>query len=144
MKLNILLVEDNPGDAHLARKGLKKLRIENEVFLVTDGLQAMQFLKKEGPYESVRRPDLILLDLNLPGKHGHEVLTEIKQSPEFKSIPVMILTSSTNETDVRKSYLNYANCYLVKPMEVDEYIKLTDSIGNFWMERVRLPAPLTA
>jgi len=131
MKLNLLLVEDNPGDAHLVRKGLNRLPMGNEVHLVTDGLQAIQFLKKEGIFEKMPRPDLIILDLNLPGKHGHEVLSDIKQNPEWKAIPVIVLSSSSSESDIRKSSMNHANAYLVKPMELADYMHLTDTIGAF-------------
>jgi chemotaxis family two-component system response regulator Rcp1 len=139
-KIKILLVEDNLGDAKIIRKCLDDLPFEHELFVVGDGIQAISFLEQAGPFIGSPRPDFILLDLNLPGKSGHEVLHEIKQRDDLKSIPVIILTSSTNESDISKSYDDYANCYLVKPMDLAGLLTLTAALGAFWMDLAKLPS----
>jgi two-component system, chemotaxis family, response regulator Rcp1 len=135
----ILLVEDNPGDADLARETLTVSKIKNNLYVVNDGEKAMDFLKKKGEYASVPRPDIILLDLNLPRKDGREVLAEIKQDDDLKRIPVVILTSSKADEDVIKSYNLHANCYITKPLDFSQFTKVVQSIENFWLTIVKLP-----
>ncbi|MBE0647794.1 MAG: response regulator [Bacteroidales bacterium] len=137
--IDILLVEDNPGDARLAKEALKDSKLRNNLFIVDDGELAMKFLKKEAPYEDVPRPDLILLDLNLPKKDGKEVLKEIKTDEDLKRIPVVILTMSKSEEDIFKSYNLHANCFITKPIDFDQFIKVVQSIENFWLTIVKLP-----
>lgn len=137
--VEILLVEDNPGDADLARDALEKGRVKNNLHVVTDGEAAMAFLYKQGAFEKAPRPDLILLDLNLPKKDGREVLAEIKLAPDLKRIPVVVLTTSRAEEDVLKSYNLHANCYLAKPIHVDRFFGMVRSIEDFWLTIVVLP-----
>ncbi len=137
--IDILLVEDNSGDARLAKEALKDSKIRNNLNVVADGEEAMKYLKKEGEYSDVPRPDLILLDLNLPKKDGREVLKEIKESDEFKRIPVVILTISKAEEDILKSYNLHANCYITKPIDLGQFMKVVKSIENFWLTIVKLP-----
>jgi len=137
--VEILLVEDNPGDADLARETLLNSKIKNNLHVVNDGEKAMQFLRKEHPYDSMPRPDIILLDLNLPRKDGREVLAEIKQDDHLKRIPVVILTSSKADEDVIRSYNLHANCYISKPLDFKQFTKVVHSIENFWLTIVRLP-----
>lgn len=137
--IDILLVEDNPGDADLAREALISSKIHNSLHVVNDGEKAMAFLKKTGDYTSAPRPDLILLDLNLPRKDGREVLAEIKQDDDLKRIPVVILTSSKADEDVIKSYDLHANCYITKPLDFFQFTKVIQSIENFWLTIVVLP-----
>ncbi len=137
--IDILLVEDNPGDSRLAKEALKDSKLKNNLFIVDDGEEAMKFLKKESPYENVPRPDLILLDLNLPKKDGREVLKEIKTDDHLKRIPVVILTMSKAEEDIFKSYNLHANCFITKPIDLDQFIKVVQSIENFWLTIVKLP-----
>lgn len=135
----ILLVEDNPGDADLARETLLASKIKNNLHVVSDGEKAMDFLRQKGAYTSVPRPDIILLDLNLPRKDGREVLAEIKQDDDLKRIPVVILTSSKADEDVIKSYNLHANCYITKPLDFFQFTKVVQSIENFWLTIVKLP-----
>ncbi len=137
--VEILLVEDNPGDADLARDALEKGKVKNNLHVVTDGEAAMAFLNKQGSYETAPRPDLILLDLNLPKKDGREVLAEIKVDPDLKRIPVVVLTTSRDEEDVLKSYNLHANCYLAKPIQLDQFFGMVRSIEDFWLSIVILP-----
>jgi len=137
--IDILLVEDNPGDARLAKEALKDSKLKNNLFIVNDGEEAMKFLKKENPYEDVTRPDLILLDLNLPKKDGREVLKEIKTDENLKRIPVVILTMSKAEEDIFQTYNLHANCFITKPIDLDQFIKVVQSIENFWLTIVKLP-----
>jgi chemotaxis family two-component system response regulator Rcp1 len=137
--IEILLVEDNPGDVRLAVEALRDAKVANRLHIVEDGVEAMSFLRCEGRYADVPRPDLILLDLNLPRKDGREVLTEIKQNTELKRIPVVILTSSAAEQDVVQAYNLYANCYITKPMDLDQFLKVVRSIEDFWLIVVTLP-----
>lgn len=137
--IDILLVEDNPGDADLAREALEGGKINNQLFVVTDGEAAMKFLFNLGRFEDVPRPDLILLDLNLPRKDGREVLAEIKAHSDLKRIPVVILTTSQSEEDVLKSYDLHANCYITKPIDLTQFIKVVQSIEDFWLSIVVLP-----
>jgi len=137
--IEILLVEDNPGDADLAREALVSSKFKNSLHVVNDGEKAMAFLRKTGEYTSAPRPDLILLDLNLPRKDGREVLAEIKQDDNLKRIPVVILTSSKADEDVIKSYNLHANCYITKPLDFFQFTKVVQSIENFWLSIVVLP-----
>ena len=137
--IEILLVEDNPGDADLAREALMDSKLNNNLFTVDDGVKAMDYLHKRGEYMDAVRPDLILLDLNLPRKDGREVLAEIKTHPDLKRIPVVILTTSRAEEDVLKTYNLHANCYITKPINLDQFIHVVQSIENFWLSIVVLP-----
>ncbi len=137
--IDILLVEDNPGDVFLITNSLSTSQMPNTLYHVTDGIEAMAFLRQENSYATVVRPHLILLDLNLPNKNGFEVLQEIKADPDLKHLPVVVLTSSRAEQDVLKSYRLYASCYISKPFEVNEFDKAVKSIESFWLQRVQLP-----
>jgi len=136
--VKILLVEDNPADARLIVEVFKDFKKSN-IYIVEDGVAAMDFLNKKGEYENVPRPDIILLDLNLPKKDGREVLKEIKEDPELRCIPVVILTTSSAIEDIVKTYSNYANCYITKPVDFDQFLKVVQSIENFWLTIVKLP-----
>ena len=137
--VEILLVEDSPGDIRLTQEALKESKISNNLHVVMDGEEAIAFLKKEGKFSEKPRPDLILLDLNLPKKDGREVLAEIKKDEDLKRIPVVVLTISEAEEDVLKSYNLYANCYITKPVDLNQFIKVILSIENFWFTIVKLP-----
>jgi two-component system response regulator len=137
--IEVLLVEDSPGDVRLTREAFKDAKVHINLHVVTDGAKAMAFLKCEGEYANVPRPDLILLDLNLPKKDGREVLEEIKESPTLKSIPVVILTTSSSEADILGSYRLHANCYITKPVGLEGFLKVVKSIDGFWLSVVRLP-----
>ncbi len=137
--IEILLVEDNPGDARLAREALNDSKIRNELYHVEDGLQAMQFLRRQAAYAGVPLPDLILLDLNLPKKDGREVLAEIKEDPRLRLIPVVVMTTSGAERDLLKSYDLGANAYIVKPMDLERFIEVVHAVENFWFAIVKLP-----
>ncbi|AGB32948.1 response regulator receiver protein [Natrinema pellirubrum DSM 15624] len=135
----ILLVEDNPGDVRLTKEAFKQGRIENDLYVVSDGTEALEFLSKHGEYADVPRPDLILLDLNLPGKDGEDVLEDLKADPKLQSIPVIVLTSSRAEEDIARSYELHANAYLTKPVDPDEFIETVRAFEKFWFSVVRLP-----
>ncbi|MFA9414969.1 response regulator [Natrinema sp. HArc-T2] len=135
----ILLVEDNPGDVRLTREAFKQGRIENDLHVVSDGFEALSFLAQEDEYADVPRPDLILLDLNLPRKDGEDVLKELKDDPALRSIPVIVLTSSSAEEDIARSYELHANAYLTKPVDPDEFIETVRAFEKFWFSVVRLP-----
>ena len=137
--VNILLAEDNLGDAYLISTALAKSEIPYKIHNVVNGEAVMAFLRKEREYANASRPDLILLDLNLPLKHGFEVLEEIKSSPELKMIPVIVLTSSNSETDILKSYNLSASCYLIKPVDFNDFCNEIKSLENFWLKFVQLP-----
>jgi chemotaxis family two-component system response regulator Rcp1 len=137
--IKILLVEDNPGDARLAVEALKDSKINNKLYHVEDGVEAMQFLRREAEYDGVPLPDLILLDLNLPRKDGREVLEEIKDDPELKVIPVVVLTTSEAERDLVKTYGLHANAYVVKPIDLERFIEVVRAIEDFWFTIVKLP-----
>ncbi len=137
--VEILLVEDNPGDVLLTQEALRDGKIHTRLSVVQDGEQAMRFLRRQPPYEAAPRPDLILLDLNLPRKSGQEVLAEIKGDDFFKRIPVVILTSSQAEQDILRSYDLCANCYVTKPVSLDQFIRVVHSIEEFWLTVVKLP-----
>ena len=137
--IDILLVEDNPGDAELAREALADSKLANRLETVEDGEEAMEYLLQQGKYKNAVRPDLILLDLNLPKKDGREVLAEIKTHEELKRIPVVVLTTSKDEEDVLKAYNLHANCYITKPIDLTQFIKVVKSIEDFWLSIVVLP-----
>lgn len=138
--IEILLVEDNPSDVRLTVEALKEGRVSNKLSVVKDGVEAMAFLRRTGKFKNARRPDLILLDLNLPKKDGREVLAEIKKDPKLKLIPVVILTTSKAEKDVLKTYKLHANCYIPKPVDLERFITVVKAIENFWLSVVKLPS----
>lgn len=137
--VEILLVEDNPGDARLTKEALKDGKVYNRLTVVPDGVEALAYLRREGQYAGAAQPDLILLDLNLPRKDGREVLEEIKADDGLKRIPVVILTSSSAEPDVLKSYGLHANCYVTKPVDLDQFMAAVKAIEDFWLTVVTLP-----
>jgi chemotaxis family two-component system response regulator Rcp1 len=137
--LNILLVEDNPGDVRLTQEALREAKIANTVWIARDGEAAMEFLRQQGDHAGAPRPDLVLLDLNLPRKDGREVLEEVKRDPALHRIPVIVLTTSSADRDVLLSYDLHANCYIKKPIEYEEFIGAVRGIENFWLKIVRLP-----
>lgn len=137
--IDILLVEDNPGDARLAKEALKDSKLKNNLHIAEDGIEAMEFLNKKGQFANAPRPDLILLDLNLPRKDGREVLADIKSDESLKRIPVVILTTSQAEEDIIKSYNLHANCFITKPIDLNQFIKVVKSIEDFWLTIVKLP-----
>ncbi|WP_420828894.1 response regulator [Desulfobulbus rhabdoformis] len=137
--VEILLVEDNPGDVRLTIEGLKEGKVKNNLHVVEDGVEALSFLHKEGKYADAVRPDLILLDLNLPKKDGREVLTVIKSDNDLCHIPVVVLTTSKAEQDILKAYSLHANCYITKPVDLDQFISVVESIEDFWFTIVKLP-----
>ncbi len=138
--IEILLVEDNPGDVRLTREALKEAKVINRLTVVKDGVEALAFLRRQDPYTQAPRPHLILLDLNLPKKDGREVLAEIKVDEDLKRIPVVILTTSQDERDVFKSYHFHANCYITKPVDLEQFMQVVKSIEEFWLGIVVLPA----
>ncbi|MBN2444391.1 MAG: response regulator [Spirochaetales bacterium] len=138
--IEILLVEDNYGDIVLTREAFKESKLHNNLSIVKDGVEALAFLKREGEYADAVRPDIILLDLNLPKKTGVEVLNEIKANPELKTIPVVILTCSKNEDDILETYNSHANCYITKPVDFNKFINVIKSLKNFWLDVVKLPS----
>ena len=137
--IEVLLVEDNPADVRLTQEALKEGRVLNHLSAVSDGIEAMKFLRREGAYRDAPRPDLILLDLNLPKKNGRQVLEEIKSDPDLRRIPVMVLTTSSAERDLREAYTAHANCYITKPMDLDQFMTVVKSIEHFWFNIVTLP-----
>ncbi|MBN3951171.1 MAG: response regulator [Nostoc sp.] len=139
MPIQVLLVEDNPGDAQLTRIALENSKISIDLNVVEDGVEAMAFLRKQEKYVKAAHPDIILLDLNLPRKDGREVLAEIKADENLKRIPVVILTTSQAEEDILKAYNLFANCYISKPVDFDQFVKIVESIENFWFAIVKLP-----
>ncbi len=136
----ILLVEDCPGDVRLTREALRENRMGNNLHVVADGVEALSFLWRKGKHAHAPRPDLILLDLNLPRKDGREVLTEVKADDGLRRIPVVVLTTSEAEDDIQKAYDRHANCYVTKPVELDEFINVVKSIERFWLAVVKLPS----
>jgi chemotaxis family two-component system response regulator Rcp1 len=137
--IEILLVEDNLGDARLAAEALKENKVRNNLYHVVDGVEAMAFLQRRGDYATAPRPDLVLLDLNLPRKDGREVLAEIKEDHELKLVPIVVLTTSEAEMDLIKTYDLHANAYIVKPIDLDRFIEVVRAIENFWFTIVKLP-----
>ena len=140
--IEILLVEDNPGDVRLTIEALKEAKVINHLTVVKDGVEALAFLRRQGSYDTAPRPHLILLDLNLPRKDGREVLADIKADDNLKRIPVVVLTTSQDEQDVLKSYNLHANCYITKPVGLDQFVRVVRSIEDFWLGIVVLPASL--
>ncbi|MEC4682164.1 MAG: response regulator [Nitrospirota bacterium] len=139
--VEFLLVEDNPGDVRLTREALRDSKVRNNLNVLGDGMSAMAFLRREPPYEEALRPDIILLDLNLPRMDGREVLSQIKADPSLKRIPVVVITSSEAEEDILKTYDLHVNCYVTKPVDLDQFIKVVQSIETFWLTIVQLPGP---
>ncbi len=139
MSIEILLIEDNPGDVELTKIALEDSKISVNLNIVEDGVEAIAFLRREGKYANVPHPDIVLLDLNLPKKDGREVLAEIKADEKLKRIPVVVLTTSQAEEDVLKVYNLSANCYITKPVDFDQFVKIVQSIENFWFTIVKLP-----
>ena len=137
--IEVLLVEDNPGDVRLTREALKEGKIRNNLSVAKDGVEALAFLRREGEYAGAPRPDVILLDLNLPRKDGRQVLEEVKRDATLRQIPVVILTSSQAEEDICRAYDLHANCYISKPVDLDQFIKVVKSIEDFWFTVVKLP-----
>ncbi len=137
--VEILMVEDNPADARLTEEALKEGLLCNRLHLARDGVEAMKFLRREEPFRDAPRPDVVLLDLNLPRKDGREVLAEIKTDPSLKNIPVVVLTTSEAEQDIVKSYALHANCYVTKPVDLQRFIEIVRQIETFWLQIVKLP-----
>jgi len=137
--IEILLVEDNPGDVRLTREALKEDKVRNNLHVVEDGLAALAWLRREGEFAGVPRPDIILLDLNLPKKDGREVLSEIKTDGDLKRIPVVVLTTSKAEEDVLRAYNFNANCYITKPVDLEQFVRVVKAIEEFWLTIVKLP-----
>jgi two-component system, chemotaxis family, response regulator Rcp1 len=138
--IDILLVEDNPGDVRLTMEALKEGKVHNRLSVAPDGVEALAFLRQQGVYTDAPRPDVILLDLNLPKKDGREVLAEIKTDESLCRIPVVILTTSKAEEDILRSYELHANCYVTKPVDLEQFMKVVKSIEDFWFSIVRLPS----
>jgi two-component system, chemotaxis family, response regulator Rcp1 len=139
MAINVLLIEDNPGDVRLTQEAFREANRSIHLHVASDGVEAMQFLRREGQHADAPRPDLVLLDLNLPKMDGREVLGQIKEDEALKTIPTVILTTSDAEADIVRSYQLRANCYLTKPVQLDEFEGLVKSINDFWLTRVKLP-----
>jgi two-component system, chemotaxis family, response regulator Rcp1 len=137
--IEILLVEDNPGDVRLTIEGLNEGKVRNNLNVARDGVEALRFLRRQGSFSNAPRPDLILLDLNLPRMDGREVLAEVKADPAFKTIPVVVLTTSRADQDVFRSYELQANCYITKPVDLEQFITVVRSIEDFWLSIVTLP-----
>jgi two-component system, chemotaxis family, response regulator Rcp1 len=137
--IEILLVEDNPGDVRLTLELFKDCKLQNKIHVTKDGVEAIAFLRRTGAYTQAVRPDVIFLDLNLPKKNGREVLAEIKEDPELKRIPVVVLTGSQAEEDIVKSYNLHANCYISKPVDLDQFVNVIKTIQEFWFSIVKLP-----
>jgi chemotaxis family two-component system response regulator Rcp1 len=138
--IQVLLVEDNPGDVRLTKEALKEGKMLNRVTVVGDGVEALSFLRRQGKYADAGQPDLILLDLNLPKKDGRQVLAEIKADPGLKRIPVVVLTTSSAEEDILKTYDLHANCYITKPVDLEQFMHVVKSIEDFWVTVVKLPS----
>ena len=137
--IDILLAEDSPGDADLAKEALDESKLKNRLYTVVDGQEALDFLFKKGKYKNVPRPDLMLLDLNMPRVDGREVLKIVKEDENLRSIPIVILTTSKAEEDIIKSYKLHANCYISKPLNLDKFMEVVSAIENFWISIVALP-----
>ena len=139
-KLHILLVEDSASDTMLIRRSFARSKLDHTLYCVEDGEKAIAFLKRDGEYQQVTRPDLIILDLNLPRLDGREVLAKIKEDPDLKRIPVIVLTTSNAEQDIMRSYELHANCYIVKPFDVYDFLQIANFIEQFWLSTVTLPS----
>jgi two-component system, chemotaxis family, response regulator Rcp1 len=144
MPIQVLLVEDSPGDVRLTQEAFREAKVRINLHVASDGADAMAFLGHEGTHVDAPRPDLILLDLNLPKKDGREVLAEIKGNSTLQTIPVVILTTSESETDILKSYMLHANCYITKPVSLEGFLKVVKSIDNFWLSVVKFPPDVTS
>jgi two-component system, chemotaxis family, response regulator Rcp1 len=138
--IEILLVEDNAADVRLTEEALKEGKVRNNLHVARDGMEALEFLRREGKHAKATRPDLILLDLNLPRRDGREVLADIKNDPDLRLIPVVVLTTSSAEADILKSYKLHANCYITKPVDLEQFVSVVKSIDDFWLTVVRLPS----
>jgi chemotaxis family two-component system response regulator Rcp1 len=138
--VQILLVEDNPGDVRLTREALKEAKFRNTLQVAGDGVEALAYLRQQGQYSGATRPHLIMLDLNLPRMDGREVLAAIKKDPDLRRIPVVVLSSSEAETDIARAYELHANAYVTKPVDIDHFLQVVKAIEEFWVEIVRLPA----
>src|SRR3954471_15174613 len=138
-EVEILLVEDNPADARLTMEAFRSSSLPHTLSHTQDGVEALEYLHRKGKYANARRPDLILLDLNLPRKDGRELLNELKTDQQFKRIPVVVLTTSQAQEDILRAYSLYANCYVCKPMELDDFTRIIKSIEDFWLATVKLP-----
>jgi two-component system, chemotaxis family, response regulator Rcp1 len=136
--IEILLVEDNPGDARLTLEAFKEGKVLNNLTVMKDGVEALEYLRRQGPYINSPRPDLILLDLNLPRKDGREVLEIIKADEGLRKIPVVVLTTSAAEEDIARAYSRHANCYITKPVDLDQFLRVVHSIESFWLSLVKL------
>lgn len=136
--IEILLVDDNPGDVRLVIESLKDGKIANRLSIAWDGVEAMEFLRRQGKFSGAPRPDIVLLDLNMPRKGGHEVIGEMKADPDLKTIPVVVLTTSDADVDVIRSYEKDVNCYVTKPLDAEKFIEAVRSVGNFWLTVVRM------
>ncbi|MCC5938799.1 MAG: response regulator [Lunatimonas sp.] len=141
-RIHILLVEDNEGDILLTREALAEGNFDHELSVVKDGKEAMQFLVQEEPFDRTKKPDLVLLDINLPKKSGHEVLSFIKNKEEIKHIPVIMLTTSSSNSDILKAYKNHANCFITKPVDVEDFMETVAMIDKFWFKTAVLPSPM--
>jgi CheY-like chemotaxis protein len=139
--VEILLVEDNPGDVRLTVEALKEGKVRNRLHVAADGVEALAFLRREGKHAGAPRPDVVFLDLNLPRKDGRQVLAEIKADIDLRTIPVVVLTTSSSEQDILRSYDLHANCYITKPVDLEQFIAVVKGIEDFWLTIVRLPAP---
>lgn len=137
--IEILLIEDNPGDARLTQEALREARVGNRLSQVRDGVEAMAFVRREPPFADAPRPDLILLDLNLPRKDGREVLAELKEDPLLRLIPVVVLTTSEAEADILRTYELHGNCYITKPVDLDKFLHIVRAVESFWLAVVKLP-----
>jgi two-component system, chemotaxis family, response regulator Rcp1 len=137
--IEILLVEDNPADVRLTREALTEGKVRNNLHVAADGVTALDFLRRQGPHAGAPRPDLVLLDLNLPKKNGREILAEIKQDEDLRRIPVVVLTTSEDEEDILRSYQLHANCYVTKPVGLEQFLAVVRQIDSFWLEVVKLP-----
>lgn len=138
--IEILLVEDNAPDVRLTKEALKEGKVRNNLAVVSDGVEALDYLYRRGSYANATRPDIILLDLNLPRKDGREVLAEIKADPSLRRIPIVVLTTSSAEEDVIKTYDLHVNCYITKPVDMEQFVSVVKAIDSFWFEVVRLPS----
>jgi two-component system, chemotaxis family, response regulator Rcp1 len=141
--IHILLVEDNKSDARLAIEALRDSKIKNTIDHVYDGVEALNYLRREGKYSKAQRPDLILLDLNLPRMNGHDVLAEVKQDKNLRRIPIVVLTISSDEADIAKAYDLHGNCYITKPIDLNQFLTVVKSIEDFWLTIVKLPDRIT-
>ncbi len=142
-EIEILLVEDNPGDVRLTEEALREGKVKNRLHVARDGVEAIEFLRRRGKFADAARPDLVLLDLNLPRMDGREVLAEIKNDPDLKTLPVVVLTTSSAEADILRTYSLHANCYIQKPVDLDQFVQVVKSIDDFWLTVVRLPKDRT-